>query len=366
MKILIITTHLNPGGIPRYVLNLAKGLRQNGCDVCVASSGGGWLPVLTASGTEHKWIPIKTKSIASPKLFISFLMLLPFLRREKFDVIHCNTRATQMLGALIRFFLGIPCVSTFHGYYTPHFARKRVPLCGDMAIAVSNSVKEHMIKDLLISDKKISVVYNGIDDTAFTHRSLREPNEHFTNGDFVVGILGRISVEKGHFLGLDAFRLVKERYPRAKMLVAGFGRLKDKLEIAVRDMGMGDSVIVKAITPDDFFDAVDIMLVPSSKEGFGYVVLEAFIKKVPVVGFNTGGIAEIISDGHNGLLFDDYAAASVRDKIEMLVKDDVMRRSLINNALLSTKEFSLDKMITQTMNVYTVAVAAAGRKIKTL
>jgi len=365
MKILIITTHLNPGGIPRYVLNVAKGMRQNGCEVCVASSGGGWLPVLTASGIEHKWIPVKTKSIASPKLLISFLLLLPFLRQEKFDVIHCNTRATQMLGALIRFFLGVPYVSTFHGYYRPHFTRKWIHLCGDRAIAVSNSVKEHMIKDLLISDKKISVVYNGIDDTAFTHRSLREPNERFINGDFVVGILGRISVEKGHFLGLDAFQLVKERYPRAKMLIAGFGRLKDKLEIAVRDMGMSDSVIIKAITPDDFFDAVDVMLVPSSKEGFGYVVLEAFIKKVPVVGFNTGGIAEIIHDGHNGLLFDNYNAEAVRDKIGLMVDDYKMRRSLIDNALLSLKQYSLEKMVVETMAVYNSAIASAGRKINT-
>ena len=362
MKILIITTHLNPGGISRYVLNIAKGVRQSGCDVCVVSSGGAWLPVLAENGIQHKWAPVKTKSIASPKLLISFLLLLPFLRREKFDVVHCNTRATQMLGALIKFFLGVPYVSTFHGYYRPHLTRRWIHLCGDRAIAVSNSVKEHMIKDLLISDKKISVVYNGIDDTAFTHRSLREPNEHFIDGDFVVGILGRISVEKGHFLGVDAFRLLKERYPRAKMLIAGFGRLKDKLEIAVRDMGMSDSVIIKTITPDDFFDAVDIMLVPSSKEGFGYVVLEAFIKKVPVVGFNTGGIAEIIRDGYNGLLFNDYDAAAVRDKIEAIVKDSKMRRSLIENALLSLKEYSLETMVAQTKAAYDAAIAA-GRKI---
>ncbi|UCG35365.1 MAG: glycosyltransferase [Candidatus Omnitrophota bacterium] len=83
MKILLLTTHLNPGGIPRYVLNLAKGLKARGHEVWVASNGGNWCNQLQELGIVHKRIPIRTKSFLSPKVFFSLFTLLGFINMEK-------------------------------------------------------------------------------------------------------------------------------------------------------------------------------------------------------------------------------------------------------------------------------------------
>jgi len=60
MNILILTTHLNPGGLSRYVLNLSSSLRRQNHNVWVACSSGEWIARLEASGVKYKYIPIKT------------------------------------------------------------------------------------------------------------------------------------------------------------------------------------------------------------------------------------------------------------------------------------------------------------------
>ncbi len=107
MKVLLLTTHLNHGGISRYVLGLAKGLKQRGHQVWVASSGGTWCHELEDLGITHKQIPIKTKSFLSPKVFLSLLALRGFIKKEGSEIIHGNTRVTQHLALLIHKFTGI-------------------------------------------------------------------------------------------------------------------------------------------------------------------------------------------------------------------------------------------------------------------
>jgi hypothetical protein len=142
MKIPILTTHLNPGGISRYCINLACGLQKRNHRVWIATSGGEWVPKLKASGIFCKLIPIDTKSIISLKIPLSLLSLAPLLFNERFDVIHCNTRVTQALGSLIQKIFNIPYVSAFHGFYNPKNERRLINLAGTKTIAVSQSVKK--------------------------------------------------------------------------------------------------------------------------------------------------------------------------------------------------------------------------------
>jgi glycosyltransferase involved in cell wall biosynthesis len=73
MRVLILTTHLNPGGISRYVLNLAKGLNKKGNCIWVSCAEGEWLDILKREGINYRLIPIKTKSILAQKLSSLFL-----------------------------------------------------------------------------------------------------------------------------------------------------------------------------------------------------------------------------------------------------------------------------------------------------
>jgi len=351
MKVLILSTHLNPGGISRYILNLSSGLVKKGITVFCASSGGLWTKDLENLGVKHKFIPIKTKSILSFKIILSFFLLFPFIKKNKINLIHSNSRVTQFLGYLLYKFLNIPYISTFHGFYKKSIFRRLFKFSGLKTIAVSNSVKKHLIYDLGINREKIKVVYNGIDLDKFFLKKNNKTSFGFKKDDFLIGILGRISEEKGHFLAVNAFLNLLNKYKNIYLLICGKGRLENKLKKFI-DENKIQNVKFVDLKGEDFLDIIDLLLVPSKKEGFGYSVVEAFAKEVSVVAFNTGGINEIIKDRENGVLFYDYSSYSLERAIELVISDGFLREKIVNYAKEYVKKFSIEKMATNTLNIY--------------
>ncbi|MBU1113080.1 MAG: glycosyltransferase family 4 protein [Candidatus Omnitrophica bacterium] len=352
MNVLILATHLNPGGISRYVLNLSKGLIKQGHRVLVASSGGDWVEILENSGAVHKTIPIKTKSIASMKVWVSFLFIKKMILEEKIDIVHSNTRVTQFLGGLIYCFLKVPYLSVYHGFYRPGLFRRFFPFSGVLSIAVSKKVRRHLIRDLWISEKKIRVVYNGVDLDEFFPGQCRKQDQGFSAGDFLIGILGRVSQEKGHFLAVEAMKKLLDRYKNIYLVISGEGKLKEKLEKLLAAENLGQQVRFLVLPPGQFLDLIDLLIVPSAKEGFGYSVIEAFAKKVPVIGYCTGGIPEIIRSRENGILFYNYEPYALAAAIEEVMSDDSLREKIVTAAAEDVFQFSLTQMALETLKVH--------------
>lgn len=352
MNILILCTHLNPAGISRYVINLAKGLMRSGHKVYVSCYGGQWLDKLSAANIPYRLIPIKTKSVCSIKVFLSLISLFPLLRREKIQVVHANTRVTQYLGYLIYKIFQIPYISTFHGFHRPTLFRKLYKFSGLRTIAVSVAVKKHLAEDMKIEESKIRVVYNGIDKDEFLEKKRTKLDYGFKQNDFVVGILGRISEEKGHLLAAEALKLLAPQHKNIYLLISGKGRLERELKLFFKLGEIKDRVKFVELEAKDFLDIPDLLLVPSKKEGFGYAVVEAFIKGVPVIGFDTGGIAEIIKDRENGLLFYTYDAVSLKGAISEIMRNNDLRKTIVARAKVYAETFSLERMARDTENVY--------------
>ena len=352
MNILILTTHLNPGGLSRYVLNLSTSLTRQKHNVWVACSGGEWIKRLSIEGVNYKFIPIRTKSICSIKILFSFLTLRKFIRQKKIDVVHSNTRVTQALSFLIYKRFSIPYISAFHGFYRSSIFRKQFKFSGVMSIAVSRAVKEHLIRDLGIKEEKVKVVYNGIDSDEFSVKEAKRSDWGFRDEDCLIGILGRISEEKGHFLAVEAIAKLFSKNRNIYLLVSGKGRLDDKLRVYLKKMGIEKRVRFIDCSPNQFLDIIDLLLVPSRKEGFGYSILEAFTKEVPVIGYNTGGIAEIIKDRDNGLLFYHYSSAALVEKIEEIISNADLKKKIVRQAKKDVLYFSAARMAQDTEKVY--------------
>ncbi|MFH1505317.1 MAG: glycosyltransferase family 4 protein [Candidatus Omnitrophota bacterium] len=368
MNILILTTHLNPGGVSRYVINLAGALKQKGHQVWVASSSGVWIDKLKSLGVNHKIIPIKTKSIVSIKILFSLIQLFPFLLRHNISIVHCNTRVTQALGFFIHSCLRIPYISAFHGFYRPSIFRKIFQFSGSKAITVSKAVKKHIIEDLGVDGDKTRVVYNGIDKEEFTLRGNNRDRGGFKESDYLIGILGRISEEKGHFLAVEAIAaLIPSRaqagasglsrgYKDIYLLISGTGKMEEKLKLFVETKGLKSRVKFVNREADNFLDSIDLLIVPSRKEGFGYSIVEAFFKEVPVVGFNTGGISEIIKNCQNGVLFNEYNSFSLAKAIEKVFLDKELKEKIIVNAKKDVSRWTAQRMAEDTLSVYNEAL----------
>ncbi len=352
MNVLILTTHLNPGGVSRYVVNIAKGLKNQGNEVLVASGNGEWGDKLKIENIKHNILPLKTKSIVSPKLFFAFLKLRKLIVKNHIEILHCNSRITQFLGFLVYKYLKIPYVSVFHGYYNPKISRMALKCSGNMSITVSKAVRNHAVNDLGIDKNQIRVVYNGIDYKDFPKKEAKRENFGFNKKDHLIGILGRISQEKGHFLAIDALKILKKKYRNIYLLISGKGKKENELKNLIAECGLNDNVKFMNLDSNTFLEIIDLLIVPSKKEGFGYSIIEAFYKEIPVVAHAVGGISEIIRNRKNGLLFHQESPIALADTMEEILLKPELRKKIIQNAKDDSLYFSMRRMALDTEKVY--------------
>ena len=359
MNILYLTNHLNIGGITSYALTLTGGLKKRGHNVYIASSGGELLPRFIEKGIAYVAIPIKTKSEVSYKILISKFKLMKYIKQKNIDIIHANTRVTQVLSFLIRRSCQKPYVSTCHGFFKKRFFRKIFPCWGNKIIAISESVKAHLVDDFKVNQPDIRVIHNGIDVNKFKQQSLEyrvERKKDLGLGEGpVVGIVARLSEEKGHSDLIKAMQEVIARLPQAQLLIVGAGRLKEELLNLTRASGLEKSVFFLPAVADtqEVLSAMDVFVLPSLKEGLGLALMEAMACGLGVVGSAVGGIKSLIQDKYNGLLVRPADSQGLSGAILELLQNPQQARSLGANARnFISQNFSQEKMISETEQVY--------------
>lgn len=359
MNILLLTNHLNVGGITSYCLTLATGLKKMGHSVFVASSGGELVDKFRQEGIIFVPIPIRTKSELSPKIIISLIKLVFFIRKEKISLIHANSRTTQVLSLYLSRLCRIPYVSTCHGFFRKRASRLLFPSWGEMTIAISDSVKKHLIEDFRLDPKKVRVVYNGIDVGRFKKRdpvvSRKLKDELVLKEGPVVGIIARLSDVKGHVYLLEAMKKVTESIPEAQLIIAGDGKMKRRLVTLCRELKIEGKVhfIPSARDTAGVLSLFDVFVMPSLKEGLGLALMEAMASGLAVVGSRVGGIENLISHGENGLLVPAAESGALAQAILELLLDKEKRLKFANAAsLFISKNFSAEKMCLETERLY--------------
>ena len=219
MNILFLANHLDIGGITSYLLTLATGFKKRGHRVFIASSGGEAGERFEREGIITISIPIRTKSEISPKVLVSAFLVCALVKKESIDIIHCNTRVTQVAGSIASRYSGVAYVSTFHGFFKQKFSRMYSPCLGARVIAISEPVKDHLIHDFKVEEKKIALIHNGIDAEKFKIpdcASRDEAKKSLGLGEApVVGIVARLSEVKGHKYLIQAMKEVLLCFPQA-------------------------------------------------------------------------------------------------------------------------------------------------------
>lgn len=359
MTILYLTNHLNIGGVTSYLFSLSSGMKKRGHNVYVASFGGDSLPKFTKEEVVHLPLPLNTKSEISPKVLISFFKLLPFIKEKQIDIIHANTRVTQVLGCLAARFSGKPLVSTCHGFFKKRFSRKIFPCWGRKIIAISQEVKEHLIEDFGIAPEKIEVINNGVDIEKFQSSGAMDPasikNKLGLKSGPVIGIVARLSDVKGHIYLIEAFKKVLADIADAQLLITGDGKIKEELAFLVKRLGIEKQVyfIPSVIDTREVLSVMDIFVMPSLAEGLGLGLMEAMAKGVAVIGSDVGGIKSLIKDNFNGLLASPRDIDGLRKAILELLNDSTKRDAFVENAkIFISQNFSLEQMVLKTERFY--------------
>jgi len=337
MKILLLTTHLNIGGIGTYTVGLAKALKLNGNDVFVASSGGVLVPALAAAGVSHIKINMLTKSELSPKVFRAIFEISKILRRLDIDIIHAQTRVTQVVGFFASGLSRARLVTTCHGFFTRNAGRRLLPAWGERVIAISEAVQEHLIKDFQVNKNKVSLIYNGIDVKKFL-RDFSEDEKGELKDRFgikkdysVIGTVARFTPDKGHDVLLYALYEILKEKPNVQLVFVGEGKEQHKIIDLTQRLNLSENVIfVKSqINTAHILSVIDVfMFTPARKEGMGLVLLEALASGKPVVVTNVGGISSVVKDGVNGFVVEPSRPKLLVGPTLRLLKDKALYQKI--------------------------------------
>jgi len=141
---------------------------------------------------------------------------------------------------------------------------------------------------------------------------LPKPSASVPRPPLRIGLLCRLVHKKGVDLFLRGFRIALDGGLQAQAVIGGDGPERERLEALTRALGLETQVRFTGWVreADAFYRSIDWFCIPSRDEPFGLVALESFAHGVPVLASSVGGLAEIVTDGVNGLLFraDDPAA----------------------------------------------------------
>lgn len=181
----------------------------------------------------------------------------------------------------------------------------------------------------LIDPERVSVLYNGFDVEAFD-RAPSTPLVEREPGVVVIGTAGRLTEQKGHTYLLQALELLRSRGARVRLLVAGTGELHDALAREVAGRGLGDCVHFLGFVEEmrRFYASLDLFVLPSLWEGFGYALVEAMAACLPVVAFDVSSNPEILEGGATGRLARVGDEADLAAKIHELAQDATARAQL--------------------------------------
>jgi glycosyltransferase involved in cell wall biosynthesis len=361
MNILLLTNHLNTGGITEYLYQLCRQLHgKDGLNMWIASRGGEREKDFSDLGVRCIYLPLSTKSEASPKVWWSFFKLWFWLGRARIDVMHANTRVTQVLADLLSRTTRLPVVTTCHGYFKPRLSRRFWPCWGRKVIAISDPVLRHLVADLGVSRDRVVLIYNGVDLERFRVRTGDEMTQAKKRmgcdpGKKLIGHIGRLSIVKGQkYFVLAAAQLRRQRDDLQFLLIGG-GPEAAGLAALIKEQGLEDVFIVKPGVADtsEALAAMDVFVMPSLQEGFGLSVLEAQARGVPVVASGVGGLFTLVEDRKTGLVSSPMDAVGIARAVKALLEDIILRATVVDQARRQAAEkFSIRRMALETRVVY--------------
>jgi len=264
-----------------------------------------------------------------------------YIRDANIRIVHAHGYRSDLLGYVAtRGFRRPAFVTTHHGWIRNNPRQEMMTklvlrLCRrfDGVEVVSERLLGELPSAIRQTDK-VAIVRNAIvlDDYASTGARDRIRHELGLAGDdLLLGVIGRISIEKGCLEMVEAFAAVAAARPSVHLAFIGEGPLAAQVAERVRAAGLADRVrFLGHQTPiQPFYEALDLLVSPSRTEGISNVILEALATGRAVVATRVGGTPEILEDGISGLLVPSEDPTALAAAIDRLVCDPALRSRLI-------------------------------------
>lgn len=300
--------------------------------------------------------------------------LIRIFRAQRFQLVHSISPKGGLLGMLAAWIAGVPVrMHTFQGEVWANrrgwwravlkFMDKLVAKIATQLTVVSHSERQFLLDEGIISFRKSAVLANGsicgVDTARFYPNAIMRDNVRRENGipddSAVILFLGRLNRDKGVLDLAKSFAAIAATIPNAILLLVGPEEeqiLEDVRQICA---GYGERVKGVGFTqhPENYMAAADVLCLPSYREGFGLVIIEAAATGVPAVCSRIYGITDAVEDGKTGLLFPAGDVAALTRALLKLLEDRNLREQMGEAARARALElFPSQKIIGEMLALY--------------
>lgn len=194
-------------------------------------------------------------------------------------------------------------------------------------------------------------IYNALPEGISISRQTKSQNRPLT-----IGVVSRLEGIKGMDLVVPAFAQVKACHPEMQLLIVGDGSLRKQMEEQAHEAGLEETVKFAGRQPQEklsnYYDRIDILLMPSRSEGFGLTAIEGMARGCVVVAARTGGLPEVVRDGEVGLLHEPGQVEELATQIKKLTEQPVLWKQFSNEATTYVQRFSFERFSLLFNNLY--------------
>jgi glycosyltransferase involved in cell wall biosynthesis len=264
--------------------------------------------------------------------------LVDIAREREVGIWHGHDYKSNFYGLYVAKQLSIPFVTTMHGWVKPswktplYFAIDRWCLRRARAVmAVSQDLYEAALR-ARVDPRRLSRIENGIDTGHFRRRCRPEQSEPRVRhkAAFVIGAVGRLSIEKGFDLLIRACEALLERGHDFELWIAGEGDQEASLRAQIAASPHRERLRLMGFQEDTraLFESFDLFALSSLREGLPNVVLEAMALELPVLATRCGGLAEFLRDGEDARLVEPGSVEALVRGLGELLESPALRSGL--------------------------------------
>ena len=368
--VLQVLPELETGGVETGTIEVATALKAAGIKNFVASQGGRMVYELEKNKIGHLTLPLKSKNIFT--MLSNANKLAQYIKANNINIVHARSRAPAWSAYWAAKKAGAHFVTTFHGTYGlgPLGIKKlynRVMTYGERVIAISNHIKNHILKNYpKTEESKIRLIHRCADIEKFSPsavtqaRMINKIKEYNIADDRPVLLLpGRVTRWKGQHLLIEALHLMKNQNYYCIIAGDAQGRQKylDYLKKLARKYKLDDRI--------GFFgryqDVPALMMVSTvvlstaiEPEAFGRISIEGQAMGKIVVASNIGGSLDTIQDGITGKLFESNNPQSLADALDWALSlNKTETKKISDSAIKNVREhFTKQIMCDKTIEVY--------------
>lgn len=328
-RLLFFITDLELGGTPTVVRELATRLAPFASIEVASLKHAG--PV----GDELRSRGVEVHSFEARRLMDlgrSIARLDALVKSRKYDtlfsfLLHANFVASRVCASVP----GVRCLQSIQTTQKrPRWhwwLQSRIHQQAARIVVPSESVANRAIERSAVPAEKIVVIPNAVD----AKRFAAVPHVPAAPGVFRVGFVGRLDPVK---CIPDLVTAMLHLPPEVRLDVFGEGSMRRELEALIARSGLSSRVTLHGATtdPSQAYAQMDVLVLPSSAEGFGLVLIEAMATRVPVIGTDVDGIRDVVSNEQNGLLVPCGDSRALAGAIQRLMTEPALRNSLVARA----------------------------------